>query len=302
MLDFGCGCGRFIRHFRALSDVVEIHGTDIDPEMIEWNRRNLPFANFTAGPHEPPLPYEDTSFDLVINHSVFTHLDERYQDLWLEELRRVTAPGAVLLLTVEGLRSWNVTYEAGERAGDDVEGWRDELETRGILFISDDQLIGSTHPDFYHSTVHAPWYVFEHWTKYFDLVSYLVDGSQTQDMVILRRRPDDAPQPRPIGRRLVNEPRSERQMPVEGTDVDPPERMYADLSRELKMLRVGLAEQGKRISVLGAELRDEIASLAQLTTDRTPVREPSNWRRDLLDSHPVVARVYRGLKRQLTRR
>lgn len=217
MLDFGCGsgcgCGRFIRHLGALSNQVKIHGTDIDSEMIEWSRRNIPFARFTVGPHEPPLPNEDESFDLVINHSVFTHLDERYQDLWLEELRRVTAPGALLLLTVEGQRSWNATSKLGKQAGDDVEGWRDELETHGILYTSDDQLIGSTHPDFYHSTVHAPWYVFEHWGKYLDLVSYMIDGSQTQDMIILRRRPDDVPQPRPIGRRLANERRSENESP-----------------------------------------------------------------------------------------
>jgi hypothetical protein len=33
------------------------------------------------------------------------------------------------------------------------------------------------------------------------------------------------------------------------------------LMREIAMLRAGLYEQGKRISVLGAQLRDEIASI-----------------------------------------
>ena len=70
--------------------------------MIAWCQANISYAQFTVGPHDPPLPYPDHHFDLVINHSVFTHLDERYQDLWLTELQRITSPGAILLLTGEG--------------------------------------------------------------------------------------------------------------------------------------------------------------------------------------------------------
>lgn len=202
ILDFGCGCGRFLRHFGSLAGEVELHGTDIDAEMIAWCSENIPFATFTVGPHEPPTTYPDNYFDLVINHSVFTHLDERFQDLWLTELHRITQPGAYLMLTVEGASSWNRTCEMSERVGDDVEQWREELETRGILFISDDHFVGSTHPDFYHSAVHAAWYVFERWTRWFDLAAYLPDGAWSQDLIVLRRRPDGVPQQRPIGRRL----------------------------------------------------------------------------------------------------
>jgi SAM-dependent methyltransferase len=146
LLDFGCGCGRFIRHFGALADHVEIHGTDIDAEMIEWLGENVPFGHYAVAPHEPPLPYPDQHFDLVINHSVFTHLDERLQNVWLAELKRITSPGALLLLTVEGQSSWNRTAEAAAGAGEDPERWRDELESRGILFIADDLYVGSTPP------------------------------------------------------------------------------------------------------------------------------------------------------------
>ncbi len=70
LLDFGCGCGRFLRHLGPLAAQVEIHGTDIDPEMIEWLRSNVPFARYEVARYEPPLPYPDHYFDLVINHSV----------------------------------------------------------------------------------------------------------------------------------------------------------------------------------------------------------------------------------------
>lgn len=95
------------RHFGSLSDKVEVHGTDIDAEMIEWLRQNMPFGHYEVAPHTPPLPYPDHHFDLVINHSVFTPLDEHHQNLWMTELQRITRPGALLLLTIEGHLSWN---------------------------------------------------------------------------------------------------------------------------------------------------------------------------------------------------
>jgi SAM-dependent methyltransferase len=267
MLDFGCGCGRFIRHLGPLSERLAVHGADIDAEMIEWCRSNIPYGEYRVAPHEPPLDYPDHSFDLIINHSVFTHLDERHQDLWLAELQRIASPGATLLLTVEGTSTWNRTLEASERIGESTEQWRAELESRGILFIADDHFVGSTHPDFYHSTVHAPWYVFEHWTRYFDLIAYLPDGSDTQDLVVLRRRPDGAPAPRPIGRRTPVVPAAAPRWPQLAAAVA--RRLAGSrrptglpgspaIERELNMLRTGLYEQGKRMSVLAAELRAEI--------------------------------------------
>jgi len=41
----------------------------------------------------------------------------------------------------------------------------------------------------------------EHWTRWFDLVAYLPDGSISQDLIVLRRRADGAPAPRTIARR-----------------------------------------------------------------------------------------------------
>ena len=281
LLDFGCGCGRFVRHFGSVSDRVEVHGTDIDAEMIEWLRQNVPFGQYEVAPHAPPLPYPDHHFDLVINHSVFTHLDEHHQNLWLAELQRITKPGALLLLTIEGQSSWNRTCEASVRVGEDPERWRAELETRGMVFIGDDHFVGSTHPDFYHSAVHAPWYVFEHWTTFFDLAGYLPDGSISQDLVIMRRREDGAAQPRPIGHRSpvaapapVQPERSLKQTLVDrgraallrrlAPEPEPeppseqPELQPEAVLRELSMLRAGLYEQGRRVSVLASELRREL--------------------------------------------
>jgi SAM-dependent methyltransferase len=199
LLDFGCGPGRYIRHLEPLAETTEIHGADIDPHVIDWLRKNVPYGTFEAIPHEPPTAYPDHHFDLIINHSVFTHLPERLQDLWMAELHRITRPDGVLLLTLHSTPQWNAAIHDMQQGGERVDHLRATLEQKGILFIEDDHFIGSTHPDFYHTTFHAPWYVFERWTKWFDLAAYAPLGSHSQDLVVMRRRADDAPVERPIG-------------------------------------------------------------------------------------------------------
>jgi SAM-dependent methyltransferase len=42
MLDFGCGCGRVLRHWRTLAG-PEVYGIDYNPALIDWCRENLSF-------------------------------------------------------------------------------------------------------------------------------------------------------------------------------------------------------------------------------------------------------------------
>src|SRR5262245_39749701 len=44
LLDFGCGCGRVLRHFAGLGAAA--HGTDFNSSLIDWCRRNLRFGRF----------------------------------------------------------------------------------------------------------------------------------------------------------------------------------------------------------------------------------------------------------------
>ena len=55
-----------------------------------------------AQPARAPLPYADGQFDLVYAFSVFTHLTERMQHEWIAEVRRVLAPGGLLLFSTKG--------------------------------------------------------------------------------------------------------------------------------------------------------------------------------------------------------
>ena len=101
MLDFGCGCGRVIRHWPALTGAA-LHGCDHNPYLVGWCAENLSFGEFRVNGLEPPLPYEDDSFDCVYALSVFTHLDADLQVPWIEELARIVKPGGLLLPTFHG--------------------------------------------------------------------------------------------------------------------------------------------------------------------------------------------------------
>jgi SAM-dependent methyltransferase len=101
ILDFGCGCGRLIRHLRFLQD-TRLYGTDCNGELVEWCRRHLDFAQFDINALSPPLRYDSGSMDFVYARSVFTHLDERLQMAWMEELRRVLGSGGVFYFTTHG--------------------------------------------------------------------------------------------------------------------------------------------------------------------------------------------------------
>lgn len=101
ILDFGCGCGRVIRHWSHLAN-TRVHGTDYNPELIAWCRQHLPFASFDVNALTPPLRYADASFDFVYALSVFTHLADATQRAWMDEMRRVLKPGGHLLITTHG--------------------------------------------------------------------------------------------------------------------------------------------------------------------------------------------------------
>jgi SAM-dependent methyltransferase len=191
ILDWGCGCGRIIRWFDDLAAKTSLYGVDIDEQAITWCDQNLPFATFSVCQPQPPLEFPDGHFDLVFNHSVLTHLDERFQDFWLAELRRVTRPGGIVLLSVHGEYAFSVTEDAERNAGADPRPWRERLERDGILFVADDAHIGGPFPEFYHSSFHAPWYVFSHWAQYFNVRAYLPRADlDFQDIIVLERVTD----------------------------------------------------------------------------------------------------------------
>jgi SAM-dependent methyltransferase len=101
LLDWGCGCGRVLRHWSRLDD-TRVFGCDINPKMVEWCREHLAFAEVAVNELSPPLPYADSSFELVYAFSVMTHLSEELQQEWVAECRRVLRPGGLFLFSTLG--------------------------------------------------------------------------------------------------------------------------------------------------------------------------------------------------------
>lgn len=195
LLEWGCGCGRILSQLPVDPAQQEVHGCDIDGEAIAWLQENFALFRVLRNEGLPPLPYADGYFDLIINHSVLTHLDENYQNAWLAELGRILRPDGVLALTVHGpfaYRSWLASLPADDPKTEQLaRESADALETKGIWFLADGAWQG-TFPDYYQSTFHAPWYVFDHWTRFFDILSYVPRGSLAhQDMILLRHKRED---------------------------------------------------------------------------------------------------------------
>lgn len=101
ILDFGCGCGRVLRHWPALAD-AQLTGCDYNPELVAWVNDNLPGAHAEVNGLAPPLPFDDDAFGLVYAISVFTHLTLDLQHAWMAELRRVLRPGGRLVFSTHG--------------------------------------------------------------------------------------------------------------------------------------------------------------------------------------------------------
>jgi SAM-dependent methyltransferase len=176
VLDFGCGCGRTIRWFLREGGGAQWHGADVDAEAVDWCRRHLPPGRFLATEPVPPLPYPAEHFDAIYCLSVFTHLDESMQDLWLAELRRILKPQGVLLLTVFGPAA------AGEL---DDEG-REMLRSHGFVHRRSRKLRGIV-PDWYHTSWHSREYILARLRGQFGDVRYHVIPDGRQDVVVARK-------------------------------------------------------------------------------------------------------------------
>jgi SAM-dependent methyltransferase len=173
ILDFGCGCGRVIRHWQGL-ERPQICGCDYNPLLAGWCADHLSFADFAVNRLEPPLPYEDGSFDLVYSVSIFTHLDEQLQRPWIEEIARVTRPGGLVLVTVTGPELATELLRPADL----------ERFERGELVVKRSELAGMNACAAYHPAR----YIREQLAKGFELVEHAVSGAPDvrQDAVLLR--------------------------------------------------------------------------------------------------------------------
>ena len=182
LLDWGCGCGRIVRHFLdSDTPLGRLVGVDIDAVNINWCNKNLSGAEFYATGLQPPLPFENDSFDFVHGNSVFTHLNDVNQDLWLAEIKRILKPGGIAMLTVNSKGA--LAYGSADSL------FIGEWESSGIYFPGHNTNIDEVISDhsYYYDTFHTHAYVRTHWSKFLDLLEIYEIVFGYQDVVVLRK-------------------------------------------------------------------------------------------------------------------
>jgi SAM-dependent methyltransferase len=127
ILDAGCGSGRTLQE---LVSYGEVHGIELDADAASLARERG-FGEVRVGRLEE-LPWEDEAFDLITCLDVIEHTPD---DLGtLTELRRVTRPQGIMLVTVPAYQAlWSVHDEANHhyrrysrrslRAASQAAGW-----------------------------------------------------------------------------------------------------------------------------------------------------------------------------------
>ena len=174
VLDWGCGSGRVLSNFVGRRN-LRLFGSDIDPDAIAWARANFPGVEFAVNERHPPLVWPDKSFDVIYGVSVLTHLDEPDQFAWLQELKRVSRPGATLALSIHGPAA--VPLSDRQLA---------ELDRTGFIFVSGDLWTG-IFPEWYQTSVQTAEHVRTRFADYFQVLSVIEKGlNGHQDIALLR--------------------------------------------------------------------------------------------------------------------
>ena len=175
VLDFSCSCGRVMIWNYLLNKSTLFHGTDVDAEAISWCQENLKFAKFSVNQALPPTEYEDNKFDFVYLISVFSHINEEMQLQWLQELRRITKPEGIVMITTRGP---NIPREAYDLTT--------KLEKEGLLFFTSPDK-NKVFPDWYQTTYQTEDYIRNKWVSEFEIIDFIPGGIRaSQDIVILK--------------------------------------------------------------------------------------------------------------------
>jgi SAM-dependent methyltransferase len=176
-LDFGCGCGRIARFLLESPGIRSYTGVDVDVRQVAWAARHLP-GRFGPMRPDPPLDFPESSFDVVLAISIFTHFDEVQQLAWLTEIRRILKPGGVLVATTLG-------PQAAPACPGLTPAELGELARRGFLAADHGATTFNEH-----STFHSREYLEATWSRFLDLRDHEPRGFVSyQDLAVWEKAP-----------------------------------------------------------------------------------------------------------------
>lgn len=100
LLDYGCGDGKYYYHLISKRGLraENIHGVEVSSRRVE-RCHELGWTNARLIEGTGPLPYEDTSFDIVNMMEVIEHIPVEQGERTLNDLRRILRPGGILLIS-----------------------------------------------------------------------------------------------------------------------------------------------------------------------------------------------------------
>ncbi|HEY2472123.1 MAG TPA: class I SAM-dependent methyltransferase [Terracidiphilus sp.] len=199
VLDFACGAGRQLLHLIRLFPNAHAYACDIRADAIAYLQGAYPKAKVYANKFDPPLNFPDATFDLIYSVSVFSHLSAQDARLWLDELRRVAKPGAVLCLTFNSYTSLARYHELGKLLDltpaklDEMRYFFDAEDEAGYaLRMAREVALGFGHPgmlrptgDMYYSRAQARSVFEESGFRVENVLPGVID--RFQDLAVLRR-------------------------------------------------------------------------------------------------------------------
>jgi SAM-dependent methyltransferase len=184
IVDWGCGSGRVARHvIDGLDRDQAFAGFDIDAPAIKWATERIGPWFWVCG-KEPPLGIASAHADLVYSYSVFTHLTQAAQQLWIDEIARILAPGGYFLFTI---LSDTAVLALSPYAS---LGFLQLLLTAGIHDESENTQLETINVggDYYRNVWMTAEYINQHWDKLFEILKIERNFHFYQDLVVCRRR------------------------------------------------------------------------------------------------------------------
>ena len=131
-LDVGCGAARWTR--RLIAAGYRVKGIDLQPRLIEDNRRRVPEAEFECVPLQD---LRDTNrYDLIVSVTVLQHIPFEEQEKAAAKLKALTRPGGHVLILE------NVCHQEPNVFSRPAAGWDALFRSAGFRRIA---LLGYDH-------------------------------------------------------------------------------------------------------------------------------------------------------------
>lgn len=199
ILDFGCGWGRFLRFFWKDVRHENIHGVDIDPDILEVCRSCGVPGDLSPITALGKLKFPDGHFSHVMAYSVFTHLPQEVHLHWMIEIARVIRPGGTFALTLEPRRfldfvlsleseaSASLWHATMAKFAPNVPAYKAAFD-RGDMAYLPTGGGDHRHSDIYGEAVVPLEFIRRRWSQYFEVVDYIDDPKRFWQAALIVRR------------------------------------------------------------------------------------------------------------------